>query len=460
MKGILGAITGFFKWLVNDIKDLGSTFAHGDYKTRVSYVIMGFGSIMRKQFLRGVAFLAIEVLYIYYMLTTGAFYLSKFSTLGTETSGYNPDGTIKYGDNSFLILLFGLLTIFFTIAVILLWRSNIRQNRQAQELLAQGKKLPTSMEDLKSLLDGNFHKTLLALPITGICVFTILPIIFMICVAFTNYDRTHQAPSNLFTWVGFENFKTMLSFGEGIGSTFMTVLGWTLVWAFFATFLNYFLGMGLAMLINKKGIKFKKLWRTIFVITIAVPQFVSLLYVSKLFASDGLINTYLMKWGWIEQALPFWTNPTWAKVTIILINLWIGIPYLMLIATGLLMNIPEDLYESARIDGANKFQMFRKITLPYMLFVTGPYLLTSFTGNLNNFNVIFLLTKGNPMDIKLAEKAGHTDLLITWLYKMTVDDTNYKLAAVIGILVFAVTAIISLVVYNMLPSVKDEEGFQ
>ncbi len=461
MKGILRAIAGAFKWLVNDIRDIGTTFAHGDWKTRVSYVIMGFGSIMRKQFLRGFLFLASEIVYIYYMITSGAGYLAKFGTLGTVGRGFNPDGTVRYGDNSFLILLFGLLAIIFTVVFIVAWRMNLRENKKAQELLAKGKTLPTSMDDLKSLLDANFHKTLLTVPIIGICVFTVLPIIFMICVAFTNYDSKHQAPANLFTWVGFENFKTMLSFGgEGIGSTFATVLGWTLVWAFFATFLNYFLGMALAMLINKKGIKFKKLWRTIFVITIAVPQFVSLLYVSKLFQADGLINGYLMKWGWITEPLPFWTNPTWAKFTIIGVNLWIGIPYLMLIATGLLMNIPEDLYESARIDGANKFQMFMKITLPYMLFVTGPYLLTSFTGNLNNFNVIFLLSKGFPTSMNLANKAGYTDLLITWLYKLTVDDTNYKLAAVIGILVFIVTAVISVVVYNMLPSVKDEEGFQ
>ena len=461
MKGILRAITNAFRWLGNDIKDIGSTFAHGDWKTRVSYVVMGFGSIMRKQFFRGILFLALELVYIYYMITTGVGYLAKFDNLGDVGRGFNADGTVRYGDNSFLILLFGLLTILFTVVFIVAWRMNLRENRNAQELLAKGKALPTSMDDLKSLLDGNFHKTLLTLPIVGICVFTILPIIFMVCVAFTNYDSKHQAPANLFTWVGFENFKTMLSFGgEGIGGTFVTVLGWTLVWAFFATFLNYFLGMGLAMLINKKGIKFKKLWRTIFVVTIAVPQFVSLLYVSKLFAADGLINTYLLKWGWIERALPFWTDPTWAKVTIIGINLWIGVPYLMLIATGLLMNIPEDLYESARIDGANKLQMFMKITLPYMLFVTGPYLLTSFTGNLNNFNVIFLLSGGGPKSMALSNNAGYTDLLITWLYKLTVNDTNYRLAAVIGILVFIVTAVISVVVYNMLPSVKDEEGFQ
>jgi len=194
--------------------------------------------------------------------------------------------------------------------------------------------------------------------------------------------------------------------------------------------------------------------------TIAVPQFVSLLYIMKMFANDGLINGYLIKWGIIKTAIPFWTDPLLAKITIIVVNIWIGIPYLMLIATGLLMNIPEDLYESARIDGANGWQMFKSITLPYMLFVTGPFILTQFTGNLNNFNVIYLLTQGKPQSMNLAGNAGNTDLLVTWLYKMTVNDTNYKMAAVIGIMVFIVTAIFALGVYGLLPSVKDEEGFQ
>ena len=366
-----------------------------------------------------------------------------------------------YGDNSFLILLFGLLTIILIALIILVWRMNIRENRKEELLLRRGMTLPSNRKVLASLLDTNFDKTLLALPVLGIFVFTVLPILFMICVAFTNYDKNHQSPTNLFTWVGLENFSKLFAFGKaGFGSTFLTVLGWTLIWAFFATFLNYCLGMGVAILINKKGIKFKKLWRTILVLTIAVPQFVSLLYVYKMFAKDGLVNGYLIKWGWITSPIPFWTNPMLARITIIVVNVWIGIPYMMLIATGLLMNIPEELYESARIDGATPFQMFRSITLPYMLFVTGPFLLTQFTGNLNNFNVIYLLTKGQPQSMRLTDNAGQTDLLVTWLYKMTVTDTNYKMAAVIGIMVFLVTAVVSLVVYNMLPSVKDEGGFQ
>lgn len=457
-------IRNMFSNIGKNVKEIGVTFTEGDWKTKVSFLIMGFGQLMHKQFLRGIVFLAVEILFIYYMISFGAKYLAGIPTLGTAATYVDKSGVVPvtvYGDNSFLILLYGILTIFVILAFVYLWRVNVRQNRQIQTYLAQGRKLPTSKEDLHSLINENFDKTLLALPNLGVFVFIILPIIFMICVAFTNFDADHQPPAALFSWTGFENFKNLFSIGSaGFGSTFFTVLGWTLVWAFFATFLNYFLGMGVAIMINKKGIKFKKLWRTILVMTIAIPQFVSLLYVYKMFANDGLVNGYLLKWGLIDNFIPFWSNATYARILIIIINVWIGIPYMMLMATGILMNIPEDLYESARIDGANGFQMFMKITLPYMLFITGPYLLTSFTGNLNNFNVIFLLTQGNPKSMDLVGGAGYTDLLITWLYKLTINDTNYRMAAVIGIMVFVVTAVISLVVYRILPSVKDEEGFQ
>ncbi|MBE5802440.1 MAG: sugar ABC transporter permease [Clostridiales bacterium] len=444
--------------LWDEIKDICLTFKDGDWKTRLSYVVMGFGSAARGQVFRGILFFLFQTVFNMYMIFFGGAYLAKFGTLGTvETTKVNRKTV--YGDNSFLILLYGILTIFFIIAAIYTWRVNIKQNKVSEQILKSGKKLKGAKDDIAALADTQFHKTLLSLPMIGIFLFTIVPIIFMVLVAFTNYDYQHQSPAKLFTWVGLENFRTLLSpDSASYGNTFGQVLLWTLIWAFFATFLNYFLGMLVAIMINKKGIKLKKMWRTIFVMTIAIPQFVSLLYVSKMFAADGIINSLLMGWGWIKQPLPFWTNPRWAQVTVIIINIWIGIPYLMLIATGILMNIPADLYESARIDGANAIQTYSRITLPYMLFVTGPYLLTSFIGNINNFNVIFLLTQGKP-DV-LGNSAGSTDLLITWLYAMTVDNTNYKMAACIGIIVFVVCAVINLVVYNLIPSVKNEEDFQ
>ena len=401
----------------------------------------------------------------------------KFRTLGDIPSGlqYDPilDTSVwKQGDNSFNILLYGLLTIIFCIVFVIVWKMNISQQRIIEETLAKGKKLPTAKDDIKNLLDHQFHKTLLALPMVGIVCFTVLPIIFMIFVAFTNYGGEFDGRANLFTWVGLENFKELFgigSSGSNLSHAFGKILGWTMVWALFATFTCYFLGMLVAILINKKGIKLKKLWRGILVLTIAIPQFVSLLYVSKLFAQNGLVNGMLLNWGWIEAPIEFWRNPDIARPLVILINIWIGIPYLMLMATGILMNIPADLYESSKIDGANGFQQFTKITLPYMLFVTGPYLLTSFIGNINNFNVIFLLTSGQAVgnsDLTVtmpgaSVSATDLDLLITWMFNITTGVTsNYKLAAVLAIMIFVVVATLSVIVYNVMPSNRNEEDFQ
>ena len=474
---ILG-IGGWFKKaglaIAGEVKDVIQTFVQGDWKTKLSYVIMGFGSIARGQVLRGLLFLIFEIVFIGYMIIAGVYWMSMLPSLGLvgPHKQYNEilDTYVTvYGDNSFKILLYGVLTMFFIVAFIFTWRLNIKQNKIAEGIIRSGKKLKSGKDDLRSLVDDQFHKTLLALPLTGILIFTVMPLVFMILVAFTNYDGTHDGFSNnLFTWVGLENFNTMLHWSGGgstnYAATFGEVLSWTLMWAFFATFTNYFLGMAVAMMINKKGIRLKKVWRTILVTTIAIPQFISLLYVSKMFAKNGIINGVLMDLGWITKALPFWEDPTWARITVIGINVWIGIPYLMLIATGILMNIPADLYESAKIDGASGWQQYSKITLPYMLFVTGPYLLTSFTGNINNFNVIYLLTGGAPININASGAAGsvgYTDLLITWLFKITTGaESKYYLASVLGILVFIIMAIFTLVVYRILPSIKNEEDFQ
>ena len=461
-KNLFRKIGGFFKRLgvgtVNWFKELGTTFVHGDWKTKVSYFIMGFGNVSRGQVLRGLLFFAFEVVFILYMINFGGHFLSRLYILGTVESVMNEDGTISYGENSFNILLYGVLTFFFIVAFIYTWYLNIKQNRINEEIIKDNKKLDKAKDDLRALVDKNFHKTLLALPVLGILIFTVLPIFFMILVAFTNYDANHNPPLNLFGWVGFDNFAQLFTWtnsgGASFSMTFGQILLWTLIWAFFATFTNYFLGMLVAMLINKKGIKLKKLWRTVLVLSIAIPQFISILFVSNMFATDGIIN------GLFHTHIDFWGNEWLARITVIVINIWIGVPYLMLIVTGILMNIPADLYESANIDGANGFQQYTKITLPYMLFITGPYLLTSFTGNMNNFNVIYLLTGGGPKVQEYYGNAGKTDLLITWLFSLAVNDSNYKFAAVIGIMVFVVVAVLSLVVYNLIPSTKNEEGFQ
>ena len=331
-------------------------------------------------------------------------------------------------------------------------------------------KSKTFVQQIKSLFNEKFNITILALPLTGICLFTIVPLIFSVLVAFTNFEKGHIPPTDLFTWNGLTNFINLFNADPesdlailpiAIGKTVV----WTLCWALIATFSNYILGIIVALMINKQGIKLKKLWRTVFVLTIAIPQFISLMSIGILLKDTGALGTlwfniFGSKLGFAENSD---NNAILSKIIIILVNIWVGIPYTILSTTGILLNIPKDLYESAKVDGAGTVTQFVKITMPYILFVTGPYLITQFIGNINNFNVIYFLTGGGPAYPGSALAGlGYTDLLITFLYKLVTNQSNpqYGIASAVGIVIFIICSFISIVMYNKSGSVKEEDQFQ
>lgn len=431
----------------------------------IGYCLMGLWNIQAGQIIKGCLFLVSEIAFILFMILQGAESIVGLITLGTQQQGmvYN-EATGIYdrvdGDNSMLLLLGGVVTLFVIALFIIIWRSSITSGKAVIELKNNGRKVESFREEIKALLDRDIHKLLLFIPLLGLLIFTVMPLVYMILMAFTNYDVNHQPPGNLFDWVGLENFKTLLGSTEKLSQTFWPILGWTIIWAVFATFTNYFGGILLAIMINKKGVKLKKVWRTVFVLTIAIPSFVSLLVVRTMLNKNGVINTQLLNMGFITSPLPFLTDANWARVTVIVANMWIGIPYTMLIATGILTNIPADLYESARIDGASPFKMFTKITFPYMWFITTPYLISNFISNVNNFNPIYFLTQGGPLTLDYFKGAGKTDLLVTWLYKLTKDSMDYNYAAAIGIVIFVISATISIIVYTRSNAFKNEEGLQ
>jgi len=213
-----------------------------------------------------------------------------------------------------------------------------------------------------------------------------------------------------------------------------------------------------ALLIEQKGIKFKGMWRTLFILPYAIPQFISLLIMRNLLNFQfGPINQYLRMMG--LGSVPWLNDPFWAKVTVILVNMWIGIPVSMILVLGVLTAIPRDLYEAAEVDGATGFQKFRNITMPFVLFQTAPILIMQFAGNINNFNVIFLLTNGLPANGDYAF-AGSTDLLVTWLYKLTLENQRYNFASAIGIIIFIIIAAFSLYNYRRSRSFKEEDMIQ
>lgn len=440
---------------------MGLARMNGDLYTKLSLFIFGLGNIVRKQYAKGLLFLAIEILSIAWFISIGFSKIAALPELGGngEQTREKVNGFWVYtqSDPSVVVLLHGVAAIALVIAFIWFATVAFRSAYKAQVQVNNTGRARTFVEDIKALTDSDAHILLMSLPTMGILMFTVLPLIFMISMAFTSYDSKNTL---YFKWVGLENFGKVFSNEGGTVNLqlFLSVLTWTLVWAFFATFLNYFMGMFLAMLINRKTTWGKGVWRAIFSLSIAVPQFASLLVLRSMLQPQGAINRLLMEIGLTETPLPFFTDATWARVTVIVINLWIGIPYTVMQVTGILQNIPGELYEAARLDGASWWQTYRYVTMPYMLFVMTPYLITTFTANVNNFNVIYMLSGGAPTPV--GASAGQTDLLITWLYKLTVDKGDYNVGAVIGILTFIVLSVVALITYRRSGSYRNEEGFQ
>ncbi len=460
----------------------GNALAKGDIWVKLSAVIMGAGYFARNQIVNGILMTAAEIGFILLVVLFGVPSLSKFDTLGDVQMEQTFDpltlqSTMNDYDNSFMILLTSVITLFFIFVFILLWIWNIKLVYQLQLKKEKGEHINTFREDLRALVNDRFHITLLALPTVGVVLMNIIPILVLIAVAFTNYDQKHMPPSALFTWVGFSNFKNLFtnSITISFGYAFRKILGWTLLWAVLATVTTFIGGILLAKLINSATTKWPAFWRTLFVIAIAVPQFVTLLLVRNFFANAGIVNTicsnigvtgFLQSIGLVNPRLtyiPFLTDPNWAKAMIIIINIWVGVPYQMLIATGVLMNIPADQIESARLDGANKFQIFCNITMPYVLFIQGPALITDFVKNINNFNVIYLLTQDVfiTSDQLLANSnAKEVDLLVTWLFRLTNEYYNYKMASVIGIIVFIICAVFTLLSFSRMIAGSREEEYR
>jgi len=491
--GIGKGIANFFKKIGKTISNffitLFTMFRSGSIGTKLSFLIFGSGNLFHRQFVKGFIYLLLQIGIILFMVLCPESSGTPFGykallnlALEGDPNGYElRDDSGKYigyknPDDSTLFLLFGVVTIAVLVLYIILWYSNIKSSYKADIDTREGKKPTSIKQDWNALLDSRFHILMLTPTCLAALIFTVIPTIFMILMAFTTYNNVDMNNAvdpyykTLFHWNGLTNFGQMFggnsSLGREISARFFPVLGWTFIWALFATFTCYFGGIFLAVLINKKGIAFKKVFRTIFILTIAIPQFISLLAMRNLLNSNGPFNSILESMGLISEPIGFLGNNTYgdnpylAKFMVILINMWLGIPYTMLMTSGILMNIPTDLYEAARVDGTGPMKMFFKITLPYIIFVTTPYLISSFVGNITSFNTIFLLTGGGPSVQGGTYVAGETDLLVTWLYKLTIDNGEYNTGSVIGILTFLITATITLIFYRRSKAYNEEDTFQ
>ena len=259
-------------------------------------------------------------------------------------------------------------------------------------------------------------------------------------------DSQHSLIPGWVVNAGFENFKSLLT-DHNIRVPFIRVFIWTVVFALATVLTTFIFGMALALVLNKPKMRGVKIYRSFLIIPYAAPALLTLLvWQGMLNQNNGIINSLLMKAHLIDANIPWTGNTTWARVSIILVNLWLGFPYMFLIATGALQSIPQELSEAAEVDGASPWQILRRIKMPLLLLALGPLLVASFAYNFNNFNIIQLLTGGGPAFKDVDSVAGSTDILISYTYRLAFSSGHghqYALSSAVSIIIFFIVAAMS-----------------
>lgn len=406
-------------------------------------IIPGLGQLYNKQKAKAAIFFGVFVLFIIEMVVFG---FQAF--VGLITLGSTP-----MVDHSLFLLIEGVLQLLITAIFLIFYVFNILDAKRVASDWQQGFKVNTTFKKMMANLADNGFPYLLTMPAYLLMAFTIIfPVLVTLLMAFTNYDFQHIPPANIVDWVGLKNFFDIFLLST-YRAPFVSVFTWTIIWTVCATSLQIALGILTAVVTNQKFIKFKRVFGVIFLLPWAVPAFITIMSFSNIFNdSIGAINTQVIpllnNLPFVDIGAIFWkTDPTWTKVAIIMIQGWLGFPYIYVMVTGILQSISEDLYEAAKIDGANAWQRFRNITLPAIFLVAAPTFVTQYTGNFNNFSMIYLFNNGGPGSV--GGGAGSTDILISWIYKLTTGSApQYSLASAITLIISAIVITVSLIVFK------------
>lgn len=416
-------------------------------------LIPGLGQIYNKQKAKGAIFLAVTALFLVYFLGSGAGELAKLVTLGT----------VRGQDNSLFILIRGAFHLIITVVYFLFYALNIRDAGTVAKRINNGIAVPKTLKEMVHAIYENGFPYLLIIPSYIAMTFAIIfPVLVTLMIAFTNYDFKHTASTTLLDWIGFQNFTNMWTLST-FRSAFTSVLGWTLIWALAASTLQIVLGILTAIIANQPFVKGKRIFGVIFLLPWAVPAFITILTFSNMFNdSVGAINAQVLPlfakiFPFLDGVLiPWKTDPTWTKIALIMMQGWLGFPYIYVLTLGILQSIPNDLYEAAYIDGANGWQKFRNITFPMILAVAAPTLISQYTFNFNNFSIIYLFNDGGPGSV--GGNAGSTDILISWIYKLTTNTSpQYSMAAAVTLIISVIVISISMIAFKKLHAFDMED---
>ena len=416
-------------------------------------LIPGLGQIYNKQKAKGAIFLGVTILFLIYFFAIAAPELGNLITLG-EVPGR---------DNSLFMLIRGAFHFILVIVYFIFYALNLKDAYTIAKRWNNDYPVPTTFKDMLKGIYANGFPYLLIIPSYIAMTFAIIfPVLVTLLIAFTNYDFQHLPPTKLLDWVGVTNFTNIWRLST-FRSAFGAVLGWTIIWALTASTVQIVIGIFTAIIANQPFIKGKRIFGVIFLLPWAVPAFITILTFSNMFNdSIGAINTQVIPL--LGKVLPFlnghlipWkTDPTWTKVALIMMQGWLGFPYIYVLTLGILQSIPNDLYEAAYIDGANAWQKFRNITFPMILAVAAPTLISQYTFNFNNLSIMYLFNDGGPGTV--GGGAGSTDILISWIYRLTTGAApQYSMAAAVTLIISLIVISISMIAFKKLHAFDMED---
>lgn len=405
-------------------------------------IIPGCGQLYNRRYLKGALLL----------IVAASFLITTWNYIDIGIWGLFTLGTIPREHHSIQLLIQGFISLIILGFGIAIYLYNFRDARNDAIAIENGKTRPTLLQGVRDFYNNGFPYFMILPGLAMLLFIVVLPLLFMVALAFTNYNQYNAPPRKLLDWVGVENFISLVNI-DIWQDTFINVFTWTIVWTVVATTLQIVLGLFLAILVNDKRIKFKRTIRTVLILPWAVPAFVSILIFSALFnPTFGAINRDIL--SQFNVMIPWLSDPFWAKIALIMIQTWLGFPFVFALFTGVLQSVPSDMYEAADVDGGTRWQKFHYITLPHILFATAPLLIMQYAQNFNNFNIIYLFNEGLPA--VRGQNAGGTDILISWVYKLTFETNNYNMAAAITIIMGVIVMGFAFYQFRKTASFKEE----
>lgn len=398
----------------------------------LSVLFMGAGQFLNGQWLKGIVFALFEV--------TCLFGLGR--RLIDAITGLITLGDVPGRDHSIYMLINGMIAIIATAVILAFYALNVWDAYRVGKLIDAGHKPAGTQDTIRAVRHNGFPFFMLTPSLALLAGVSLLPLLFSISLAFTNYDLYHVPPGRLVDWVGFSNFTALFTLSSWKNSMLYT-LQWSIIWTICSVVTTFALGLFFAVILENKDLKFKSFFRTILILPWAIPGFVLLLGFTGFFnASFGPVNQILGFIGlpeirWFESVL-------WARVMVLAVNLYLGFPFMMVLCSGVIQGIDTSMYEAARVDGATGWQQFVHVTFPMVMYSVAPLLIMQFAGAFYNFNGIYLLTGGGPA-IAGLRGAGGTDILISWVFKMSFDTLNkYNYASAISLMIFVIVVFLSI----------------